>query len=333
MTDRTSIMQKYFLESTGNRTDVTDKIEELLEKYGVCLLGAGDYYVSGIKMPIGSSLIGVGNATRVILAPETECGAAIKLNSFCTVKTLSLLGSADKIELPSRVGCRHGILFEGSSRETKDHENQPRNSTVESCFISSFVGGCITCNNTGYSPHSSLCVSNCHLINSGAGIYIPYFSEYHEFTNILSTENLYGCINNGGNNVFTNCGFNSNKTGFVIDNSDGKANNQAHGSAVGCTFNHSDSNRGVGIAVYGAKWGYVFSGCQIWYSRIVLHDSTNITFNATNVGRQVDTHIKGGALTLFSGCAFMEKPNIVTENNDCVRFSACYTKDGEEVKL
>jgi hypothetical protein len=69
-------MQKYFLESTGNKTDVTDKIEELLEKYGVCLLGAGDYYVSGIKMPSGSSLIGVWNATRVILAPEADCGAA-----------------------------------------------------------------------------------------------------------------------------------------------------------------------------------------------------------------------------------------------------------------
>ena len=61
----------------------------------------------------------------------------------------------------------------------------------------------------------------------------------HMFTNIMASKCLYGCINNGGNNVFVNCGFNSNITGFLIDNSRGQSNNNSHGSAIGCTFNHS----------------------------------------------------------------------------------------------
>ena len=42
-------------------------------------------------------------------------------------------------------------------------------------------------------------MSDCHILNCGAGINIDHFSEFHKFTNVLSETNLYGCINNGGN--------------------------------------------------------------------------------------------------------------------------------------
>jgi len=152
-------------------------------------------------------------------------------------------------------------------------------------------------------------------------------SELSDF----STENLYGCINNGGNNVFLNCGFNSNITGFVIDNADGKANNQAHGSAIGCTFNHSDGNTGVGIAVFGAKWGYVFSGCQLHYSKVIVKNSTNITFSNFNVGREHSFEINGGNLTTLTNCSFLVDANIKITNNDNVKIINCYTTDGKEI--
>ena len=325
--------QNYYLSSTADKTDVTSAIEEKLINFGVCMLGAGVFYVTGVKMPAGSSIIGVGNATKVVLSPEVTSGSAITMNSYCTVKNLALLGAEEPICLPSEVGTRHAILFEGNARETKAHADQPKHLIINDCFITSFSGGGITCHNTGYSPSSSFTASNCHIWNSGAGIYIPYFSEYHEFTNILCTENLYGCINNGGNNVFVNCGFTSNKNGFFIDNSDGKANNQAHGCAIGCTFNHTDSNKGIGISVRGAKWGYVFSACQLHYSRVIVEDSTNITFDSFTVGRESSFEFRRGDLATLNNCAFLCEPNITVEDTDKVKIINCFTYDGKEVSL
>lgn len=325
--------RSYYIEAKNNLSDITEIIEKTLSEYGVCELGPGKFYVSGIKMPDGTSLFGTGAATKLILIDETENAAAIHLGSFCTVKNLYICGAEEKISLPDSVGKRHGILFRGDAGTSRSFECQPKHSIIESCFISSFTGGGITCDNTGYSPRSSITASNCHIFNCGAGIYIPYFSEYHEFTNILSTENLYGCINNGGNNVFMGCGFNSNVTGFVIDNADGKANNQAHGSAIGCTFNHSDRNKGVGIAVIGAKWGYVFSGCQLHYSRVIVENSTNISFNSFNVGRDHSFEIKGGKLTTLTNCSFLVDANITVTDNDNVKITNCYTTNGKEITI
>ena len=270
------------LSSNNCKADATAEIEKRLAEFGVCELGPGKFYVSGIKMPDESSIFGMGAATKLILLPEAESGAAITLGSFCTVKNLEIMGCEVAIELPQKVGERHGILFKGDASQTKEYGAQPRNSIIEGCFITAFSGGGIALCDTGYSPRSSITASNCHIWNTGAGIYVPYFSEYHEFTNILCTENLHGCINNGGNNVFVNCGFTSNKTGFVIDNSDGKANNQAHGCAVGCTFNHSDDNHGIGIAVYGAKWGYLFPKPRTHQPLLFTNAASHARNNAKN---------------------------------------------------
>jgi hypothetical protein len=206
---------------------------------------------------------------------------------------------------------------------------------VEDCFIFSFTGGGITCNDTGYSIRSAITASNCHIFNCGAGINVSCFSEYHKFTNIISTENLYGCINNGGNNVFVNCGFDCNGTGFLIDNSRKQSNNQAHGSAIGCTFNHSGNNSGIGIQILGANWGYVFEGGQVFYSKIVLENSTNISFTSFNFGGKKinEIDISGGNLTTFANCAFHFKPKFNVNDNDKVKISNCFTRDGEPVTL
>lgn len=324
-------MKSYYIESKNDKCDVASQIEKNLKEFGVCELGPGKFYVSGIKMPDGTSVFGSGAATKIILLPEVEDGAAIEIASFCTIKNIYICGSEDEIQLPTQIGKRHGILFKGDARESRDYSIQPKHSIIDSCFISAFSGGGITCDNTGYSTRSSITASNCHIFNCGAGINIPFFSEYHEFTNILSTKNLYGCINNGGNNVFINCGFNSNVIGFVIDNADGKANNQSHGSAIGCTFNHSDGNKGVGISVVGAKWGYVFSGCQLHYSRVIVENSTNIAFNNFNVGREHSFEINGGNLTTLTNCTFLVDANIKIKDSDKVKVINCYTTDGNEI--
>ena len=327
------MQMQYFLPSTQDGTDRTPEIQALLETYGTCQLGSGIYVTTGITMPEGASLMGVGYATKLLLREDLQAGYTVKLNSFCTVKDLAVLGSREEIILPETVGDRHGLAFVGTAT-LQDWQTQIRNSIIADCYCSGFTGGGITCTDTGYHIRSSMTVSNCHVFNCGAGINISHYSEYHMFTNVKCAKCGYGCINNGGNNVFVNCGFNSNRVGFLIDNSQGQSPNSAHGSAVGCTFNHTNGNGGIGIQILGAKPGYSFTGCQLFYSLIVLENSDDILFDALNAGRLVKISVKGGGLTMFTNCAFMNMPEeIRVEDNDQVKFINCFTKTGEPVGI
>lgn len=326
-----TMYEKYLLESTGDSTDMTEKIEAMLKEHGVCILDNGTFYVRGVEMPDNTTLMGMGSATQLLLAPEITDGFTVKIGSFCTVKNLSVIGSKDFIPLPESIEKRHGLLFKGAATAS-DWSNQPRNSIVESCHIRSFTGGGLAGIDTGYSIVCSLTASNCHIINCGAGIYIPHYSEYHEFTNMLCAQNLYGCINNGGNNTFVNCGFNSNKTGFLIDNTGGKSPNNSHGSVVGCTFNHTDGNKGIGIKLIGAQHGFVFTGCQNFYSDIVVENSTNILFSNFNFGANQKITVNGGKTVMFTDNLFLGAPTITVSNNDNVKFINCFAPDGSEIK-
>lgn len=325
---------KYYLPSSGDMTDRTGEIRALLEQYGVCRLGCGTFVVSGLDMPDHTSLMGEGGATTLQLREDVEEGCAVKLGSFCTVKDLHIQGDAARTERQEQleVGTRHGILFQGTAT-TKDWSGQPRNSIVSGCFITGFTGGGITCHDTGYSTLSCLTVSDCHILYCGAGINISHYSEFHKFTNVLSEKNGYGCINNGGNNVFTNCGFNANIMGFLMDNSKGQSVNNSHGSMVGCTINHSNANEGIGIMSLGTTAGYIFTGCQVFFSKIVVEDSDGLVFDAMNYGRKVEIDIKGGGVVTFSNSVFRPAPDAIRiTDNDHVRFINCYDRmTGEAV--
>ena len=134
--------------------------------------------------------------------------------------------------------------------------------------------------------------------------------------------------------MFLNCGFNANKTGFLIDNSRGQSNNNSHGSAIGCTFNHSGKNEGIAIQLLGACHGYVFSGCQVFFGQTILENCNGIIFDSINYGRQIPIRIKGGSRIVFSNSMFQVQPEpLQVEDNDLVSFENCYTRDGQKVGL
>lgn len=322
---------EYYLKSTRDASDRTAEIEALLQEYGTCLLGPGTFVVSGVKMPDHAMLRGEGPATKLLLSEEGKF--TVQLGSYCTVRDLTVMGSEEEIELPEAVGDRHGLLFL-SDADPKIKKIHPRHSTISGIYAHGFTGGGITCHDTGYSVRSALNVSDCHLYNCGAGINISHFSEYHCFTNIHCIANLYGCINNGGNNMFVNCSFSGNAIGFLIDNSRGQSNNNSHGSVVGCTFNHSGHNEGIGIQLLGACHGHVFSGCQVFFSQTILENCNGILFDSMNYGRQVPIRIKGGSRIVFSNSMFLVRPDpIEVVDNDLVQFENCYTRDGEKIDL
>lgn len=328
----TSGLFGYVLESTGDTRDRSGEIEAILEEKGCCILGIGDFFVSGVNMPAKSTLMGLGERSVLVLSPEVEEGTALKMGTYCRVENLSIAGSLEDLGRPAAVGTRHGLGFVGDCNP-KTRLPQIKYGIAANLHIYNFSGGGVICNATGFSCDSSLTATGLRIHSCGVGIHIPYFSEYHKFTGALCTRNIYGCINNGGNNVFTACSFDGNKIGFLIDNSDKKACNNSHGTAVACTFNHSDSNKGIGIQVLGASHGYVFSACQLFFSQIVVEDSLGVQFVDFNCGKDEKITVRGGGMVRFSGCSFSKPPVVTVEDNPFVRWENCYDRHGEELKF
>lgn len=325
-----NLFQDYFLAAAGDDRDMTSLIEQKLNTFGICILGAGDFYTTGIRMPQHSQLMGLGDCSRLFLKEEIEEGHALRLGSFCTVKGLWLIGNKTDLGRPSSVGTRHGIGFLGTAT-TQDWSGQDRNCILESLRITSFTGGGIHCHDTGYSTSCCMVASDIHITSCGVGIFISRYSEYHRFTNIHCTGNHYGCVNNGGNNVFSACSFDSNVVGFLMDNSQGQSPNNSHGSVVGCTFNHTDSNKGVGIMALNTRCGFVFSACQIFYSDIVLENTLNFQFVNFNGGKDVHITAKGASCTAFSECFFDNHPIFDIKECDLFFVRECYTKKGDKI--
>ena len=133
--------------------------------------------------------------------------------------------------------------------------------------------------------------------------------------------------------MFVNCAFNSNKVGFMIDNKDGNKPNNGHGSAIGCTFNHTDNNNGYAFKLYNAKSGFIFEGCQVFYGKTLIERSDGIAFTSCNFGRAESVTVKKGGVVLFSNCMFGSQPNIMISDNDHTHFDNCYVRtDGDSVE-
>ena len=316
-----------YLPSTGDSTDRTNDIQTMLNTYGICRLGPGDFYTTGIDMPNNSAIYGAGKKTRIFKSDAT--GYAVRLRSNCILSDVFVDGSASDIALTGTVADKDGILFMG----TYSIDGQaPKEAMVSNVYVHGFSGGGITCKDTGYGTQNNLLVSNAYIWNCEAGINIPYWSEFGKFTNVRAGSCWYGCINNGGNNMFVNCDFTANKKGFLIDNTDDLAPNNAHGSCIGCVFNHSDSNTGNGIEIINTQNGFVFEGCQIFYSQIRLTDCKGIVVSNCNFGHSnCDITVSGGACNLFLGNMFQGAPTITITGNTNTHFINCYDKNGGAV--
>lgn len=315
-----------YLAPSGDTSDRTAAILALLNSQGVCRLGKGNYYVNNLTMPKNTMLIGSGAGTKLILS-GTGDGYAVKMDDYCSVENMSILGATADITLSETLGGRHGILWQGNYSENQNNELQPNYGIISNLWISGFTGGGITCYNTGYGTYCHLEAVNIYCRNCNAGINIAYWSEFHKFTNCRLFSCYYGCINNGGNNVFSNCDFSSCKQAFLMDNWSGQSPNNGHGTCIGCTFNHTNSNTGIGIKAIGIPNGFIFDGCQIFYSQIELTDCEGFVVSNTNFGaNNCNITISGGGAIMFANNMHQAAPTISVTNNQHVHFANCYVR-------
>ena len=316
-----------YLASTGDTTDRTADILAMLQATGTCHLGAGEFWVDSLVMPANTSLIGCGNATRVKLKAGDN-KFAIRMSSYCTVSDMWIFGSQSAITHTSTVGTRHGILWQGNYTEVNDSSVQPKAATISNVYIYAFSGGGITCYDTGYGTTNYIAATNVHIEDCCAGLNISYWSEFHKFTNVRCWGGYYGCINNGGNNIFVNCDFSGNAgVAFLMDNAQLQSPNNSHGSCIGCVFNHTASNTGVCIKILNCNNGFVFTGCQIFFSQIQIEDTAGVTVASCNFGvNNCNISVTNGGVILFLGNMHQDAPTITVVNNSNVHFVNCYSR-------
>lgn len=316
-----------YLAPSGDTSNRTVEIVSALTNLGVCRLGKGDYYVKNLEMPDGTQIIGSGYGTRIICIGTTD-GYAIKPGDYCKVGDCHIVGALSSISLSSTVGGRHGILWQGNYTEDETPAHQPKKAILENLWIDHFTGGAITCYDTGFGTFNCIEATNIYCENCNVGINLSYWSEFHKFTNVRTPSCYYGCINNGGNNVFVNCDFSTCKLAYLMDNSQSQSPNNSHGSCIGCVFNHTDSNSGVGIKILNCPNGYIFNGCQIFYSQIQIEDSNGIVISGSNFGNtNCIITINGGGAILFANNMHQAAPTISITNNTKVHFENCYVRD------
>lgn len=326
-------------EGETGKTDMTGAILSMLEGTGYCHLGEGIFYVSGsIDMPEGSTLIGCGKNTIIKLLDSVENGYCVRVGRHCTVRDIEFRGrySSSNADVASEdIGGRDGIRFIANKDGQESSQPAVLPCMITNCWFSGFNGSGIYCHNTGGSTRESLFVTDCYIEYCTVGLNIDYYSEYSKFTTVITYRCYYACINNGGNNVFTSCTFHG-TIGFMIDNSNGDKRNNAHGSVIGCTFNHIDNwNRtetlgmGDAVVIKNVRNGYIFTGCQIWYGEIRIENSCGIAFSDCLIGGKTpEIEATGDYPVFFNGCIFHQKPTINVTSG--TRFDNCYLDETGE---
>lgn len=320
----------YFLKSTDDDTDRTNEINRILNTYGACVLGAGRFTVSNIVMPAHSSLEGSGIGATYLDSVPYSSGDMILMNSVTSVKDLRLDGGL--ASAPASDGGRNGIAWAGSYEDPSDPGTYPLQGQISNVLITGFSGDGIRCEKSSRAANSGVDADNIIIRNCYCGVFIGKYSEYNQFVLIDCTNNHYGCINNGGNNVFVNCNFSKNVTGLLMDDTGGISPNNSHGSFIACSFNHPDDNNGNSIEIHAIDWGEIFTACQIHFGAIVIENSKGIRFDSCILGSDVSLNITDNTLVTFDHCTMYEGAGTVltAADNTVLNFNECYDLDGTQ---
>lgn len=318
-------------QSESGKTDMTAAIMTMLNSTGYCHLGPGIFYVSGnIDMPEGSKLEGCGEDTIIRLLQSVSTGYCVRVGKYCTVKDIKFSGGySSSAPSSATLGTRNAIICIANADGEEADQPIVEPNLITGCWFEGFSGSAVYQHNTGGGVRGAITMSDCFIRHCGAGINIDYYSEYCKYNHIITEQCYYACINNGGNNVFTGCTFHG-TIGFLMDNSDGDAANPAHGSCIGCTFNHIDNwnhpadlGGGDAVKVISNPHGFLFDGCQFWYSAVKIKNSRGMTFTGCLFGGNSPViKVEGSYGAFFNGCTFQNAPSL--EVNSATKMDNCY---------
>lgn len=268
--DDVAILKSHKLFPSGDSRDRALEIQEKLDTYGCCELEAGDYYVgSTIEFPHRSRLTGCGKRTKLLVANSVPNLTFLHVDDGIynvTISDLAIYGSNSSLPASENTGSGEiGILCDGDSARV----------SIENCLFYGLSKSGITFRD-GYNTLASVNVSDCTFLYCNYGINSGLHGEFGTVVNCSFNSCFYGGIVVGGNNKFTNCGFDGNRTGFVLYDDAYTPSNDGHGSCVSCSFNHNTVNA---IEITNIDNGFIFDACCIYFGDVVVTNSKGIIFS------------------------------------------------------
>lgn len=329
-----------YLAATNASDDRTADIMSMLSETQVCNLGPGRFVVDGIKIPNGGYIKGCGARTILVLKSDSKTKHCIEIDTFATIKDISFIGGSSTPthigeDEPSDYGEDCAIYIRGNADLSEEKSSTKRTSMISGCIFENFNGSAFYAHNSGGGLDNCVIMSDCRIISCMVGINIDYYAEYCKFSNIITWKCNIACINNGGNNIFTGCTFHGVKGVLTEANK----RNPLHGSMIGCTFNHirnfvDNTHLGMGkaIIIKDSVAGFIFDGCQLWYSTVDISNAKSIVFsNCLFGGYYPEISVVGEYGAVFNNCSFNGNYPKISNVNSKTKFINCYNFADEDI--
>lgn len=287
-------------------------LQKIIDKYPRVHLPAGTTELSyPLEIPNGHTIVGAVGGTTLKLVEGTTCILlSNKIN--VTISNISFVGEAAVTPAdvsPADIKSRTG---EGTTSGICLQTTVNRNIVIDNCKFANFSkAGIYSHNPFNYSYSQFLRVTNCCAMNCWCGITFDERAEYNIVSDCAFIYCQYGALVIGGNNKFSNCAFEANGVGFVVNGTtDGSttAANNSHGIIGNSSFNHCIS---YGVFAFNAESGFTFTGCHTYGNTstaskggIYISNSRGVNYNGGVIGCQIDIDATMSGLNMICNSLF-----------------------------
>lgn len=296
--------------------DNAPMINALLANYDVVHLENGTYNIqSQIIIPNNKTLEGDGASTMIKNVGDIANAIAVNLNSV--IRNLVVDGGLTST--PTTQGNKTGIIVYQINDKC----------WIENVLVNGFSDSGIKILDCGGATIPKF-VHNCVISRCFRGVALIE-SEYVQITNCTFWQCYSGAYDDGGNNKYTGCGFDSCSIGLQMTPSYA---NDGHGCVTGCSFNH---NTLYALLCANVNNGMLFTGCQFHFATIEMRAiSTGLVFTGCNFGQNIVFNFETNFIgyNVLNGCSFYSTPtfNYNSFLRGWLKTLNCYNfRDGNDV--
>ena len=297
----------------------TFNLADELAKKDVVRVPPGTYIISTtINVPSGKRIIGVPGKSILqadanvlkVLAIDGKTDVEI---SGITVKGVyqntvldgamvaaGVIDTFDAAILETGAGTKIGIYINASERIN-----------IHGCRISNFDKYGIQTILSGKTYEYGIKLTDNYIHDCYLGLKLQQEAEYSTYVGNTISKCQIGLYVNSGNNAFSNNHIDKNRVGLVM----GNGLNDAHGSFVGCSFNH---NSLYGIALNLLSVGETFTGCNIWYAPIYIKSSRGVILDSCLIGNSAiyaDGNHPSGGVWMICNSMFLGGSSVAHDYN------------------